>query len=192
MSDCAAQSSSSFWPRYPTRFVVSSVPPPSVNLRCLVNYAQAIIPRVLFWPQHTRGVKGTEGGGTSTASTTVGVVCASLDSPNKKLQDRDYRKRERFAVRPSLEELFADVSDKTTRNKRIYQAVRVHHYRLREVGDFVGLLYSSISMIAKRSSEPMKFSEGRCEPSIHQYPLRVCLPSSESCLLSACAFHAGR
>ena len=70
--------------------------------------------------------------------------------------DPDYRKRERFATRPSLKELFADVSDKATRNERIYQAVRVHHYTLREVGDFVGLLYSSISMIAKRFHETMK------------------------------------
>jgi len=70
--------------------------------------------------------------------------------------DPDYRKRERFAARPSLEKLFADVSDKATRNERIYQAVRVHHYTLREVGDFVGLLYSSISMIAKRFRETLK------------------------------------
>jgi REP element-mobilizing transposase RayT len=70
--------------------------------------------------------------------------------------DPDYRKRERFATRLSLEELFADVSDKATRNERIYQAMRVHHYTLREVGDFVGLLYSSISMIAKRFHETMK------------------------------------
>jgi hypothetical protein len=41
-------------------------------------------------------------------------------------------------------------------NERIYQAVRVHHYTLREVRDFVGLLYSSISMIAKRFHETMK------------------------------------
>jgi len=70
--------------------------------------------------------------------------------------DPDYRKCERFAARPSLEELFADVSDKATRNERIHQAVRVHHYTLREVGDFVGLLYSSISMIAKRFHETLK------------------------------------
>ncbi|MCK4681890.1 hypothetical protein KAT59_02540 [Candidatus Bipolaricaulota bacterium] len=70
--------------------------------------------------------------------------------------DPDYRKRERFAARPSLEELFAGVSDKATRNERIYQAMRVHHYTLREVGDCVGLLYSSISMIAKRLHETMK------------------------------------
>jgi len=70
--------------------------------------------------------------------------------------DPEYRKRERFAARPSLEELFADVTDKATRNERIYQAVRIHHYTLREVGDHVGLLYSTISVIAKRVHETMK------------------------------------
>jgi len=70
--------------------------------------------------------------------------------------DPEYRKRERFAARPSLEELFRDVCDKAVRNERIYQAVRVHHYTLREVGDCVGLLYSTISVIAKRVHETMK------------------------------------
>ena len=37
--------------------------------------------------------------------------------------DPEYRKRERFAARQSLEELFVDVADKATRNERIYQAV---------------------------------------------------------------------
>ena len=37
--------------------------------------------------------------------------------------DPEYRKRERFAARQSLEELFGDVTDKVTRNERIYQAV---------------------------------------------------------------------
>jgi len=68
----------------------------------------------------------------------------------------EYRKRERFAARPSLEELFADVTDKAMRNERIYQAVRIHHYTLREVGDHVGLLYSTVSVIAKRVHETMK------------------------------------
>jgi len=70
--------------------------------------------------------------------------------------DPEYRKRERFAARPSLEELFRDVTDKATRNERIYQAVRVYHYKLREVGDHVELLYSTISVIAKRVHETIK------------------------------------
>jgi len=70
--------------------------------------------------------------------------------------DPEYRKRERFAARPSLEKLFRDVTDKATRNERIYQAVRIYHYTLREVGDYVGLLYSTISLIAKRVHEATK------------------------------------
>jgi hypothetical protein len=70
--------------------------------------------------------------------------------------DPEYRKRERFAARPSLDELFADVSDKAARNERIYEAVRAYHYTLKDVGDYVGLLYSTISMIAKRVGETIK------------------------------------
>jgi len=40
--------------------------------------------------------------------------------------DPEYRKCEQFATRPSLQQLFVDVTDKTTRNEQIYQAVRVH------------------------------------------------------------------
>jgi putative transposase len=70
--------------------------------------------------------------------------------------DPEYRRRERFAARPSLEELFSDVTDKATRNERIHQAVRVHHYTLREVGNHVGLLYSTVSLIAKHIHETLK------------------------------------
>jgi putative transposase len=37
--------------------------------------------------------------------------------------DPEYRRRERFAARLSLEELFRDVTDKATHNERISQAV---------------------------------------------------------------------
>lgn len=65
----------------------------------------------------------------------------------------EYRQRERLAARPSLEELFADATDRETRDERIHQAVRVHRYTLSEVGAHVGLLYSTISTIAKKVDE---------------------------------------
>ena len=40
-------------------------------------------------------------------------------------------------------------SDKETRNERIHDALRVHGYTLQEVGDAVGLHYSTVSRIAK-------------------------------------------
>lgn len=73
--------------------------------------------------------------------------------------DPEYRRCERFAARPSLEELFEGVEEKAMRNERIYEAVRRHRYRLREVSDVVGLLYSTISMIAKRVQESKKSEE---------------------------------
>ena len=69
---------------------------------------------------------------------------------NKKPVDPEIRRRERSPSRPSLEELFSDVSDKETRSERIHQAVRAYHFKLREVGDFLGLHFSTISVIAKR------------------------------------------
>ena len=41
-------------------------------------------------------------------------------------------------------------------NERIYQAVRVHHYTPREVGDCVGVLCSTIGVIAKRVQKTIK------------------------------------
>ena len=73
--------------------------------------------------------------------------------------DPEIRKEERFATRPSLEELFSGVSSKATRNERIHQAVRVHHYTLREVGGFLGLYFSTISVIAKHVAETKKHQE---------------------------------
>ena len=71
-------------------------------------------------------------------------------------ENREYRRNERLTVRPTLDDLFHDVADKPTRNVRIYEAVRVHDYRLKEVGDHLGLCYSTISLIAKRVAESQK------------------------------------
>lgn len=62
-------------------------------------------------------------------------------------------KPDRLAGRLTLESLFADVDDKPTRNERIYLATRVHGYTLKEVGNFLGLYYSTISTIATRVDE---------------------------------------
>ena len=63
--------------------------------------------------------------------------------------DPNILRRERDAARPSLEMLFTDVTDRTTRNQRIHDAIREHHYTLQEVGQYVGLHFSTISVIAK-------------------------------------------
>ena len=75
------------------------------------------------------------------------------------VENRNIRRQERLATRPTLEELFLDVTDKPTRNERIHLAVRKHEYRLLEVGDFLGLCYSTISVIAKQMDEIKKSKE---------------------------------
>lgn len=77
----------------------------------------------------------------------------------EKPPDPEYRKRERIVARPSLEELFAGVADEATRDERIYQAVRVHRYTLKEVAECVGLLYSTVSVIATRVDEKKRRSK---------------------------------
>jgi putative transposase len=88
---------------------------------------------------------------------TAGVLIGSdafVQSLKPLLKDvegnREFRREERLALRPTLDELFAGIADKPTRNERIHAAVREHQYKLKEVGDHLGLCYSTISVIAKR------------------------------------------
>ena len=53
-------------------------------------------------------------------------------------------------MRPTLAKLLSKAANKETRNERIHEALRVHGYTLQEVGDVVGLHYSTGSRVAKR------------------------------------------
>jgi DNA-directed RNA polymerase specialized sigma24 family protein len=72
---------------------------------------------------------------------------------------REIPRRERLLIRSSLEELFTDIKDKSDRDERIYQAVRLYGYTLKEVADSLGLYYSTVSVIAKRVAEAKKHQE---------------------------------
>ena len=95
--------------------------------------------------------------------TTAGVLMGSesfVQSLRPLLRDikenREIGSDARLATRPSLKELFRDVTDKATRNECIHAAVRTHQYKLQEVGDHLSLCYSTISVIAKRVDESNK------------------------------------
>ena len=75
---------------------------------------------------------------------------------NKQLAMTEIPRYQRLAARPALATLFADVPNKASRNEQIYRAVRVHEYTLKEVADFLGLYYSTISVIAERVAEEKK------------------------------------
>ncbi|MGB4147129.1 MAG: addiction module toxin RelE, partial [Acetomicrobium sp.] len=67
-------------------------------------------------------------------------------------QDNEYPIYQRKAARPTLKELFANIKidDKRERNGKIYEAVRVHGYTQTEVARFLGLHYSTVSVILKQ------------------------------------------
>jgi putative transposase len=44
----------------------------------------------------------------------------------------------------------SDVQDKAERDRQIHAAVRIHEYTLQVVADFLGLHYSTISIVTKR------------------------------------------
>lgn len=70
-----------------------------------------------------------------------------------KFQTSDHLRREVLVTRPSLEKLFSGDDDRAARNIKIFEAVRVHGYKLREVADHLGLHYTTVSLLAKRVAE---------------------------------------
>jgi len=66
--------------------------------------------------------------------------------------DQNVLRRERDAARPPLQEIFRSMSGRADRDVCIYDAVRINHYKLQEVADFLGLHFSTISLIAKRQA----------------------------------------
>lgn len=68
----------------------------------------------------------------------------------EKVPVREVPREQRSAGRPNLAELFTGVRDKASRDEGIHEAVRVHGYTLREVADFLGLHYTTVSVIANR------------------------------------------
>jgi REP element-mobilizing transposase RayT len=60
--------------------------------------------------------------------------------------------RHRRVGRPSLEELFASITNRPMRNLRIREARDRHHYRVSEIAKHLSLHYGSVSRIATRQA----------------------------------------
>ena len=63
---------------------------------------------------------------------------------------REIPRSQRLAARPSLGDLFSDVTSRTERNQKIHEATRQHEYTLAQLQEYLGLHYSTISRIASR------------------------------------------
>ncbi len=61
---------------------------------------------------------------------------------------------QRFAARPSLATLFAGFTSKDDRDARCVLAVRDHGYTMKEVADFLGLHYATVSRALSRGDIP--------------------------------------
>jgi len=70
-----------------------------------------------------------------------------------KFRESDHLRREVLVTRPSLEQLFSGDDNRDVRNVKIFEAVRVYGYKLREVADHLGLHYTTVSLLAKRVAE---------------------------------------
>jgi REP-associated tyrosine transposase len=64
----------------------------------------------------------------------------------------EFPRAQRFASRPSLAGLFAGVTSKAERNARVVLAVREHGYAMREVAEFLGRHYATISRVLIRAA----------------------------------------
>jgi len=59
----------------------------------------------------------------------------------------EFPRAQRFASRPPLTRIFAGVASKADRNGRVVLAVREHGYTMREVAEFIGRHYATISRV---------------------------------------------
>lgn len=70
------------------------------------------------------------------------------------IRSQEHVRKERLLGQPSLEQLFEDVEhDRSLRDRRIFEAFRLHGYTLFQIQELLGLHYSTISRIAKRVAE---------------------------------------
>jgi REP element-mobilizing transposase RayT len=64
---------------------------------------------------------------------------------------KEVPKAQRFLIRPTLAKLFRGAKrNKAKRNEQIYKAYMEHGYTLGQIGDYLGLHYSTISRIAQQ------------------------------------------
>jgi putative transposase len=65
----------------------------------------------------------------------------------------EFPRTQRFASRPPLPRIFAGLASKAERNARIVVAVRYHGYSMREVAEFLGRHYATVSRILAHAAE---------------------------------------
>jgi hypothetical protein len=81
-----------------------------------------------------------------------GVFVRGLDEHARATtQCAEFPRVQRFMARPELARLFADATTRAGRNARAVIAVRDHGYAMREVADFIGRHYVTVSRALARA-----------------------------------------
>lgn len=70
-----------------------------------------------------------------------------------KKQIKEIPKTQRYLNRPRLSAIFCGELKKAERDKRIYAAHVKHGYRLKEIGDYLGIHYTTVSKVLKNAEE---------------------------------------
>ncbi|MBI3755201.1 MAG: transposase [Deltaproteobacteria bacterium] len=70
----------------------------------------------------------------------------------------DIPKSQRYVNRPSLEKIFSNeiLQDKVKRDKKVAEAVEKYGYRQREVADYLGMYFTSVSRIMKWNNQMVR------------------------------------
>ena len=63
---------------------------------------------------------------------------------------------ERFATRPRLSQIFGERRDRRERDRRLYTAHITYGYNLKEIGDYLGIHYSTVSKALKNIQKDRK------------------------------------
>ena len=93
-----------------------------------------------------------------------------------KKEIREIPRIERFATRPKLTEIFRKIQDKDERHKNIHIAHIKYGYTLKEIGDYLGIHYSTVSKSLKRMYKEkgnrvgVKIHDSRPDPSGKSLP----------------------
>lgn len=81
-----------------------------------------------------------------------GVLTGPLaDQCREAVQCTEFPRAQRFGSRPPLARIFGDVTSRADRNTRAVAAVRDHGYTMKEVADFLGLHYITVSRALARA-----------------------------------------
>ena len=73
--------------------------------------------------------------------------------------NREIPRTQRERRKPDLDRLFARATSRSARNKAIYAAHVVHRYTLQQIGDHVGLHYTTVSRIIRDEERKIRLNE---------------------------------